>query len=117
MGCISQKGSVLKMARVTHKELVLKHLQNHGTITSMDAIREYGNTRLAATIHTLRHKYGYIIEGKSVPFNNRYGHSSQFAEYKLSTKNKEPICTQETLPEFEKPVAKPLAENYVVSTK
>ena len=39
---------------------VLTHLQEHGSITSWDAIRLYRATRLSSIIHNLK-KEGYII--------------------------------------------------------
>ena len=36
-------------------------LEEDGKITSMDAFRRMGNTRLSATIYNLRHTYGMNI--------------------------------------------------------
>jgi len=50
-----------------------------------------------------------------VPFMNRYGHVSQYAEYVLEKDSNVPICQQITLQEFARPVPyKPLAEDYVM---
>lgn len=40
---------------------VLKHLEEHGTITSWDAIQLYNATRLSGIIFTLKQQ-GYVIE-------------------------------------------------------
>jgi hypothetical protein len=102
------------MSKITHRELILRHLLDFGSITSWEAIREYGNTRISATIHNLRHRDGYPISSRMVPFRNRYGHVSQYAEYVLEEDGKAPICPQLTLEEFARPVPyKPLAEDYV----
>ena len=42
-------------------DAILKHLQEYGNITSWEAIKEYGCTRLSAVIWTLRHKYNLAI--------------------------------------------------------
>lgn len=66
----------------THKQLILNHLQENGTVTSWEAIKLYGNTRLSGTIHSLR-KDGHDIGGEMIPFKNRYGSHSQFMQYQL----------------------------------
>lgn len=67
---------------MTQKERILKHLQDFGSITSWEAIKEYGCTRLSAYIYLLR-KDGYIIENKNVTTKNRYGDAVTFAKYQI----------------------------------
>lgn len=67
---------------MTQQERVLRHLQDHKTITSLEAINEYGNTRLSASIHALRSK-GYEIVTKPIRVKNRYGEERTVAEYHL----------------------------------
>ena len=38
------------MSRISQKEMILKHLQDYGTITTWEAIKEYGCTRLSDRI-------------------------------------------------------------------
>ena len=38
----------------THYTRLLDYLKNYGSITSLEAIRDLGNTRLSATIFILR---------------------------------------------------------------
>ena len=47
----------------THETRLLSYLREFGNITSLEAIRDLGNTRLSATIFKLRKK-GYIIESE-----------------------------------------------------
>ena len=63
-------------------EEVLKHLQEHGSITSIEAIEKYGATRLSAIIFKLRKK-GYNIDTITIPFTDRYGTKSNFGKYIL----------------------------------
>tara|TARA_B100001063_G_scaffold246553_1_gene286272 strand:+ start:1427 stop:1687 length:261 start_codon:yes stop_codon:yes gene_type:complete len=42
------------MAKETHKSRLLAYLQHYGSITSLEAIRDLGNTRLAASIFLLK---------------------------------------------------------------
>lgn len=48
------------MERQTHKTRLLAYLREFGSITSLEAIRDLGNTRLSATIFTLKEE-GYNI--------------------------------------------------------
>jgi len=66
----------------TQKDEVLLHLITYGTITSLEAIKEYGITRLADKIYLLR-KEGFDISSELVKFKNRYGNTSSYATYKF----------------------------------
>lgn len=59
---------------------VLKHLQKHKTITSMEAIDLFGATRLSDIIFRLRNK-GYDILTKKEDWIDRYGNACQFGRY------------------------------------
>lgn len=43
------------MREESHKRQVLEYLKKHGSITPMDALREFGCYRLGARIYDLRH--------------------------------------------------------------
>ena len=64
------------------KERILRHLRDYGTITSWEAIQEYGCTRLSHYIYLLK-KEGHAISGVDEPFTNRYGEKSRFTRYRL----------------------------------
>lgn len=59
---------------------VLKHLQEHGSITSMDAIELYGATRLSSIIFTLKHQ-GHHIETVMEGGIDRHGHAVNYGRY------------------------------------
>lgn len=67
------------------KDRVLQHLKDFGSITSWEAIREYGITRLSAVIFNLRKDY--IIEDEYIQSVNRYGDNVHFKKYYLRGKN------------------------------
>ena len=73
-----KKGGELK----SHYDRILRHLKDYGSITSLEAFKDYGNTRLSATIFLLR-KDGYKISSEKVAFRNRYGKIVYFAIYIL----------------------------------
>ena len=43
-------------------KLVLRHLREHGSITSREALRAYGCDRLAARVWELRREFGYRVD-------------------------------------------------------
>lgn len=63
------------------RELVLIYLQEHGTITTWEAIKELGCTRLSEYIRQLRQEY--IIGDQWIEGKNRWGHPVKWKEYKL----------------------------------
>lgn len=67
---------------MTQTEKVLRHMKKFGTITPMDAIREYGCLRLGARICELR-RDGYNIKSKIITGINRFGERTHYAEYNL----------------------------------
>lgn len=69
----------MKSLKLTKTKKVLEHLQKHGSITSWEAITEYGATRLSAIIYNLRQHYN--IQSVSMPFTDTYGDSSVFVKY------------------------------------
>ena len=60
---------------------ILTHLEEKGDITSWEAIREYGATRLSAIIYDLRHRYGLPIENEWIEFTDRFGSKSRYVKY------------------------------------
>ena len=65
------------------KEIILEHLQAHGSITSMEAIEKYHCTRLSHYIYLLR-KEGYVIESEDVSFiHSITGRKGQYSRYIL----------------------------------
>ena len=66
----------------TQTQCVLEHLEKHGSITSWQAFKRYGATRLSDIIFRLR-KRGYIITTETFEVKNRYGSKSRPAKYTL----------------------------------
>lgn len=61
---------------------VLEHLREKGSITSWEAIKEYGATRLSAIIFNLKEK-GFEINTEMEEFTDRYGDKSRYGRYYL----------------------------------
>lgn len=67
---------------MTQCDLVLRHMEDFGSITSLEAMQEYGIMRLASRITDLK-KAGYPIRMEMVSRKNRYGKTVTFARYSL----------------------------------
>ena len=71
--------------KLNQVERVLRHLKEHNGITSWEAIKEYGCTRLSGKIYLLR-KRGYLITNEDVYARNRYDEPVHFVRYHLVPK-------------------------------
>lgn len=76
------------MERVTHRDRIKQYLFDNKSITSWEAIKEFGITRLSAVIYDLRYKEGLNIETKYESSKNRYGDSVSYARYILKGEDK-----------------------------
>ena len=70
------------MGKKTQAERVLEYIKRFGSITTLQAFRDLGVTRLSARIFELRNK-GLNIDSTSVTSKNRYGESCTYAKYFL----------------------------------
>ena len=70
------------MARRTQADRVLAYIQTFGSITSLEAFRDLGVTRLSARIFELRAR-NINIDSTSVTSKNRYGENCTYAKYFL----------------------------------
>ena len=61
---------------------IIAHLRKYKSITSNEAIKRYGATRLSGIIFILREK-GFGIVTEMTQGKNRYGHISNYAIYHL----------------------------------
>lgn len=70
------------MGKMTQSERVLRHLEDQGSITQWEAIRDYGITRLGARIWDLKHD-GHNIVAERETSVNRYGDKTAYTRYRL----------------------------------
>lgn len=70
---------------MNQKEMILRYMAEYGSITPVDALREFGCMRLAARIADIRADGVdvYRIMEKAV---NRYGDTVRFARYTIVDK-------------------------------
>ena len=64
----------------SQSDAILWHLKTYGNITSYEAIKEYGATRLSAIIFNHR-KDGYDIESLPLVKKTRFGRNTTIAKY------------------------------------
>jgi len=70
----------MSRSKDTHQTRLLKYLKEYGHITSLEAIRDLGNTRLSATIFNLKEE-GVLIETESTTVPTRWGTTTTVAKY------------------------------------
>lgn len=67
---------------MTQCERILRHLNDYGSITSLEAMTEYGIMRLASRVSDLR-GLGYPIEREFETAKNRYGENVSYCRYRM----------------------------------
>ena len=67
---------------MTQKELIIKYMEDFGSITTIEAFTDLGITKLTTRISELR-RDGFIIASKKIDKKNRYGKPVKFNRYWL----------------------------------
>lgn len=70
---------------MTQSERIVRHLETFGSITSLEAMRDYGILRLASRVSDLK-KNGLQVRTEFVRGKNRFGESTCYARYILEKK-------------------------------
>ena len=68
--------------KATQTERILHYMEQYGSITALDAMREFRCMRLAARIADLK-KAGVKIVKSMVTTTNSFGENVRFAKYEL----------------------------------
>lgn len=68
---------------MTQCDMILRYMQDTGSITPWEAMREFGCMRLGARIWDLK-KRGVEISRELVKDRNRYGKSVSYARYRVA---------------------------------
>lgn len=58
-------------------------MKDYGSITSLEAMQDYGIMRLASRVSDLK-KMGYPVQKETVKGKNRYGEQTSFARYSIA---------------------------------
>ena len=67
---------------------VVNHLRKHGSITSQEAFKHYGITRLSGIIFKLK-KLDFVIVAEKCTTKNRHGNICNYAKYVLKKDSEE----------------------------
>ena len=73
------------MKKMTQKDRVVRHLKDKGSITSLEAMKEYGIMRLTSRVCELKNE-GFLIRSEFVSSKNRYNEPVSFSKYSLMNK-------------------------------
>ena len=69
-------------SKPTQNERILNYIEEYGSITQLDALRDLGVMRLASRMSDLR-RQGYNIISETETVMNRYGESCHIKRYSL----------------------------------
>ena len=69
--------------KLTQRERILDYMKEFGSISSMEAFRDLGITRLAARIHELE-RQGIIINKEQEHMLNRYNEKTSYIRYSVA---------------------------------
>lgn len=67
---------------MTQCEKIVQYMRDFGSISTLEAFRDIGCTRLSGRIHDLR-RQGYDIESNFETSRNRYGEAVSYKRYRL----------------------------------
>ena len=70
------------MKTLTQKDRIIRHLNDKGSVTALEAMKEYGIMRLTSRICELKDE-GYNIRSEFVSAKNRYNEPVSFSKYSL----------------------------------
>ena len=71
---------------MNQKDRIIKYINDCGSITALDAMRDLGITQLGARIDELQ-KDGYSFKKEWVRSKNRYGEDVDYKKYSLEVVN------------------------------
>lgn len=73
---------------MTQNQKILRYMKQYGSITPLDAMREFSCMRLAARVSDLR-RMGIRIKTRKIASLNQYGETVHFAKYTLEGANEQ----------------------------
>jgi hypothetical protein len=82
---LEQEAKMIKQ-KTNQKDNVAKFMKSHGRITTYEAYRKLGVTRLSAVIYNLRNE-GKTVYDRFVTGKNRYGEIVSYKEYSFRKLN------------------------------
>lgn len=74
------------MTKIKQTSRIVKYIDDFGSITTLEAMRDLGVTNLHARLYDLK-KEGYVITGTPEQSKNRYGDKVHYKRYKINKPN------------------------------
>lgn len=74
----------MQHSKPTQNQRILAYIEDFGSITQLEALKDLGVMRLASRISDLR-KQGYDITSQTEEVKNRYGESCYVKRYSLGS--------------------------------
>ena len=71
------------MAKIKQTRRIVKYINDFGSITTLEAMRDLGVTNLHARLYDLK-KEGYIITSTPEQSKNRYGDKVHYKRYRIN---------------------------------
>lgn len=68
--------------KMTQCERILQYIEENGSITQLDALKEFGCMRLASRMCDIK-KMGYPVKREMETAKNRYGEPISYARYTI----------------------------------
>lgn len=68
---------------MTQKEMIIRYLNEHGSINTWECFNKLFITRLSAYIYILKHKMNFEFEEERIEYTNIYGKKRWFKKYIL----------------------------------
>ena len=72
---ITERARNVNGGKLTQRDRIIRHMLDYGSITSLEAVQEYGIMRLASRISDLKRE-GYDISKDMESGKNRYGETT-----------------------------------------
>lgn len=76
---------------MTQNEMIIKYLNEYGSITTYESYSKLFITRLSARIFDIKHKYGIEFDEEWVTKKNIYGKPCSFKKYILKRKEEKDV--------------------------
>lgn len=76
---------------MTQNEMIIKYLNEHGSITTYESYSKLFITRLSARIFDIKHKYEIEFDEEWVTKKNIYGKTCSFKKYILKRKEEKDV--------------------------
>ena len=73
---------MITIGKATQVQLILEYIDEFGSITPLEAMRDIGCYRLSARISDIK-KLGYPVKTEIISVKNRRGNNSNVARYSL----------------------------------